>query len=148
MKTSLFFCLLTISLQASAQRTIKKDQMKLSLSGLFISGHTLSFDMLLFNRSLLGYEPQYVKFFIRERHIASRTAVQEREIHPLVPVKSSEVLADSSQQIILNFYQFTIPKTKELVITVKEKNGARDLALHIPGNRLLRMIRVKKEGDK
>lgn len=148
MKTSLFICLLAFSLQASAQRTIKKDQMKLSLSGLFISGHTLSFDMLLINRSLLGYEPQYIKFFIREKHIATRTAVQEKEIRPMFPVKSSEVLADSSQQIILNFYQFTISKTKELVISVKEKNGARDLSLHIPGNRLLRMIRMKKEMDR
>jgi hypothetical protein len=96
----------------------------------------------------LGYEPQYIKFFIRERHIAARTAVQEKEIHPLDPLKASEILADSSQKIILNFYQFTIPNTKELVISVKEKNGARDLSLHIPGNRLLRMIREKKEMDK
>jgi hypothetical protein len=145
MKTGLIICLALFSLQASAQRAINKEQMKLSLTGLFISGHNLLFDLMLSNHSLLGYEPQYVKFFIRERHIVSRTAVQDREIHPLVRVKTSELPADSTQHIVLNFYPFTIPHTKELVITVREKNGARDLELHISGRRLLRMIRIKSE---
>jgi len=138
MKINLCICLLLISLKGFPQRTIKKDQIKLSLSGLFICGHTLSFDLLLFNRSLLGYEPQYVKFFVREKHIVSRTAVQEREIHPMIQHKSLEIPPDGHEHIILNFYPFTIPRTKELVIAVKEKNGARDLALHITGQRFLR----------
>ena len=145
MKTGLIICLAAFSLQVSAQRAFYKEQMKLSLTGLFISGHQLSFDLMLYNHSLLGYEPQYVKFFIRERHIVSRTAVQDREIHPLFGIKTSELPADSSQHIILNFYPFTVPDSKELVISVKEKNGARDLELHIPGHRLLRMIRKKSE---
>jgi Domain of unknown function (DUF4138) len=144
MKIILFICLFIFSLQASAQPKVKNDRINLSLAGLWISGHTLSFDLMLFNHSLLAYEPRYIKFFIRERHIASRTAVQEREIHPLVGAGSSEILADSHQHVILNFDQFTIPNSKELVIEVKEKNGARDLELRIPGHRLFRMIRLKK----
>jgi hypothetical protein len=145
MKISFFISLLVFSLQAPGQRTFQKDQMKLSLSGIFISGHTLSFDMLLFNRSLLGYEPQYIKFFVREKHIVRRTAVQYREILPLIPVKSLEIPPDSNQHIVLHFYAFTIPRTKELVIAVKEKNGARDLALHFSGHRLMKMIRLKSD---
>ncbi len=144
MKIGIWICLVVWGLPGSAQRTIRKDQMKFSLSGLFIQGHTLSFEMEMSNHSLLGYTPQYIKFFIRERHIASRTAVQEREIQTLVPVSCPEISADSTQHFVYNFYQFTIPNTKELVITVKEKNGSRDLAIHISGHRLLKMIRVKK----
>lgn len=146
MKKSFFFFLLAFSLHAAAQRTIKKDQIKLCLSALYISGHVLSFDITLFNRSLLGYELQYIKFFIRERHIASRTAVQEREVYPLVEIHPIEILADGNQHFALDFNQFTIPKSKELVISVKERNGTRDLALHIQGHRFLKMIRLKNEG--
>lgn len=146
MKKSFFFFLLAFSLHVAAQRTITKDQIKLCLSGLYISGHVLSFDMMLINRSLLGYELQYIKFFIRERHITRRTAVQEREVHPLVQIHPVEILAEGNQHFALDFYQFTIPKTKELVISVKERNGARDLALHIQGHRFLRMVRLKNEG--
>lgn len=144
MKTGIWICLMAFVLQGSAQRTIRKDQMKFSLSGLFIEGHTLSFDMAIANHSLLGYTPQYIKFFIRERHIASRTAVQERELQTLVPVITQEITADSAQNFVYYFYQFTIPNTKELVIMVKEKYGARDLAIHISGHKLLKMIRIKK----
>jgi hypothetical protein len=144
MKIGIWICFMVCMLQGSAQRTIRKDQMKFSLSGLYIEGHTLSFNMAITNHSLLGYTPQYIKFFIRERHIASRTAVQERELQTLVPVITSEITADSAQYLVYNFYQFTIPNTKELVITVKEKYGARDLAIHISGHKLLKMIRVKK----
>jgi Domain of unknown function (DUF4138) len=145
MKKVLIICLVAFSMRVSAQRNITIDHVKLSLTGIFISGHTLSFDMMLFNHSLLGYEPQYIKFFIRERHVVTRTAVQEREIRPIALVKSSEIPADSSLHIILNFYPFTISDKKELVIAVKEKNGARDLELHIAGRRLLRMIRIRTE---
>ena len=144
MKICIWICLMSLMLQGSAQRTIRKDQMKFTLSALFIEGHTLSFEMEMINHSLLGYTPQYIKFFIRERHRPSRTAVQEREMQTLVPVITPEIIADSSQHFIYNFYQFTIPNTKELVIKVKEKYGARDLAIHISGHRLLKMIRVKK----
>jgi len=148
MKISIWICLMALMLQGSAQRAIRKDQMKFTLSGLFIEGHTLSFEMEIINHSLLGYTPQYIKFFIRERHIASRTAVQERELQTLVPVATAEITSDSTQNFVYNFYQFTIPNTKELVITVKEKYGARDLAIHISGHRLLKMIRVKNKGFK
>ena len=147
MKFQLFICLLAFGLQATAQRTVRQEQMKLGLSGLFISGHRLTFDLLLFNHSPLGYLPQYFKFYIRERHLASRTALQDREIRPLSQPCPAEILPDSSRHIFLDFYQFSIPRTQELVIEVKEKNGYRNLALHIPGHRLLKMIHIKMGGN-
>ena len=146
MKISIWICLMSLMLPGSAQRTIRKDQMKFTLTGLFIEGHTLSFEMEMINHSLLGYTPRYIKFFRRERHMPRRTAVQEREMQTLVPVNTPEITADSAKDYIYNFYQFTIPNTEELVITVKEKYGSRDLAIHISGHRLLKMIRVKNKG--
>jgi len=147
MKIRLFIGLLVLSLQVAAQRTIQQEQMKLGLSRLFVSGHMLTFDILLFNHSPLGYQPQYIKFFIRERHLMRRMAVQEREILPLYPMRPSEILADSSLHIMLLFHQFTVPRTKELVIAMKEKDGSRDLALHITGHRFMKMIRTTQKSD-
>jgi len=145
MKTLFFVCLITLGQKAVAQRTVRQDRIKLSLAGIFISGHILTFDFLVYNHSLLDYELQYIKFLIRERHLAIRTALQEREILPLSPITAFQLLSDTSQHLILQFSQFGIPRTQELIIVVKEKNGFRDLSLHISGHRFLKMIRTKNE---
>jgi Domain of unknown function (DUF4138) len=144
MKKIYCLSLLIISLHGYGQRKMKKDQMKLVLTEIFIHGDTLSFQMNLTNYSLLGYTPQYVRFFIRERHITTRTAHQEQEKIPLKKYAFAAIEAKDTLTINYDFYQFTIPKTKELVIAVKEKNGSRDLVLHIKGKRLLHMISEKK----
>lgn len=144
MKTSSVFILMIMSFYGFSQSSATKDGIKFKLYSVIIKNDTLLFEMALFNRSLLGYTPQYVKFFIRDRHIVSRTAVQETEISPLISFVSTVVPAKSSTEFIFEFKQFTIPKTKELVIDMKERNGSRDLVLRIKGRRLLRMIKTKE----
>jgi Domain of unknown function (DUF4138) len=147
MKTVLGIVLWMLTIPVYSQTCIKKNQIKFKLYGVFIKGDTLSFETALFNRSLIGYEPQYIRFFIRDRHIVTRTAVQERELNPLTPVGRFQIQARSSTDLIFDFHPFTIPETKELVISIKERNGSRDLMLHISGGRLLRMIQKKTETE-
>jgi len=144
MKSILAISLLILSVQGFAQKTAKIDHIKFKLNRITVYADTLFFEMNVANHSLLNYKIQYVKFFIRDRHITTRTAVQEQEIFPLGANKVSLIAADSSVDLALDFSQFSIPKTKELLISLKERKGSRDLILRIKGKKLLRMIRNRE----
>jgi Domain of unknown function (DUF4138) len=143
MKTKLFVTpvLLLLSVTGWSQSSVKNEKMKFTLKTIHIVSDTFFVSLTLINQSLVGYHPSYFKFYIRDRHIAKRTAVQEKEVLPLRPVELTEVKAKSEKNIFLRLFAFTIPKTKELVIEVAEKYGSRTMSLHIPGQRLLKLVR-------
>ena len=115
--------------------------MKFTLKTIYVVQDTFYVNLILINQSLVGYHLSYLKFYIRDRHIAKRTAVQEMELLPVPPVELMEVKAKSEKNIFLRLFAFTIPKTKELVIEAAEKNGSRTMSLHIPGHKLLKLVR-------
>jgi hypothetical protein len=145
MKTLITLLLICFSLVGFSQRSAKSGHVRFRLSEIVIDHDTLCFATTLSNNSLLGYTPMYVQFIIRDRHKATRTAVQEKELYPLMPFQTMTIFAKSSLGFIFLFKQFTLPETKELVILIKERNGSRDMRLHIPGAKLMRMIKSKKE---
>src|SRR5687768_2298472 len=80
-------------------------------------------------------EIESVRFFIKDRKQAKKTAVQEIE---LIPVKISDnvvvVNENGSTNAIWVLDKFNLPKAKELIIQVSEKNGSRNIQLKIRSN--------------
>ena len=145
MKIFLGTALLLVSLSGLSQTSNRSGHVRFELFEVSIQGDTLSFQTVIYNRSLLGYRPLYFQFFIRDRHRVTRTAVQENELSPLIPFQIHTIPPKSSEEVVFLFKQFTIPRTKELVMVLKENNGSRDMVLHISGSKLLRMITPKQE---
>lgn len=112
-------------------------QMKLKLQGVYIRDDVLFFRLSLKNHTPIPYKMDFMRFYIRDRKEAKRTAVQEKEIRPRMVKILPEPRNKEDKTIIVAFKKFTIAEEKNLVLEVTEKGGDRNLEIQLPGRKLL-----------
>lgn len=119
-------------------KSYQQQKIRMSLTGIYLDRQTMWFTLQLDNCSLIAYHPDFVRFFIRDRKRAKRTAIHEIELQPLYSDAGSIITGLSSGEMLLAFPPFTIAKTKELIIQVTEKNGGRSLFLPVKFKTILK----------
>jgi conjugative transposon TraN protein len=119
----------------------KKYQMKFTLNGLFVRSNVMYYQINIGNRSNINYDIDQLRFFIREKKKAKRTATQEIEIKPLYVQNDTTSIAGTSERIIVfAISKFTIPDKKYFAIELMEKNGGRHLIMKLNNNDILKAV--------
>lgn len=131
----------TISSYANAildnERTIKgikdkKYNMKAGVKGIYIKDNTIYFQVYMNNTGTVDYDMDLLRFFIKDKKINKRTAVQESEQKPLqITGNYSKVKGSTNTVFVVAFEKFTIPDKKYLAIQMMEKNGGRHFLLKV-----------------
>lgn len=119
----------------------RSHQMDLQLQGIYIESGILFFRFALENHSHIEYEPDLLRFYIRDKKTPRRTAVQEQQIQPLL-IQTAPVKKDT-KSITVAFKKFTIADKKLLSCEVMEKGGDRNLRINVAERKLLRAKDVK-----
>lgn len=103
----------------------------LQLNGIFLSDHNLWLKLRIGNNSQIDFQPAYMRFFLRDKKRAKRTALNETELSPVYmpPLKITKGLHSSIWTI--GFKPFTVPKHQRLIIQVGDESGGRIMLLHI-----------------
>lgn len=115
--------------------------MSASISGIYIRGKVLYYQLRLDNQSPIDYDIDFLRFYIRDRRKGKRTATQENEIKPLyVAGNTSIVKANSASTIVIALEKFTVPDAKYLVVEINEKNGGRHLFMKMKNRKIVRAI--------
>jgi len=114
-----------------------KYQMKFKLRGIYVKNNILFFRFTLNNKTQLGYKIDFLRFYIKDKKQAKRTAIQEREIHPLLLKISPEGEKNTGKIIVAAFKKFSIADDKNFIIKMMEKNGDRNFRLKVPQRKLL-----------
>lgn len=115
--------------------------MEARVNGIYIKDDILFFHLVMSNLSAIGYDIDFIRFYIVDRKKSKRTAVQELDLKPLFTAgKTDAVPAYGKGSAVFVFNKFTIPDGKDFVIQVGEKNGGRHLRLKL-GNR--KIVRAK-----
>ena len=115
----------------------------LALHGIYIDQQVIFCQLEMTNNSQISYDIGSLRFFIRDKKRAKRTAVQQLEIRPVYVKGDTAVIAgESAHLFVYALPKFTIPDKKYLTIEVMEKNGGRHLELEISGKTLLRASAV------
>lgn len=110
----------------------KKYGIKLSLDGLFIHEEVMYYRIKIENRTNIPYDIDQLRFFIRDRKRAKRTATQEIEINPLYVGNPTETVSGQSEQsMVYAMPKLTVPDQKYIVLQLMEDNGGRHLELKI-----------------
>lgn len=118
----------------------------LRVSGPFIGQSMMLFRAYLINNTDIGYHFENLRFFIRDRKKARRSAIQQQEIRPVYVLNDTSVVAGRSEhQIVFAFKQFTIPAHKYLAIQASEQEGSRELSLRIPARRIKRPVPLEQK---
>jgi conjugative transposon TraN protein len=110
------------------------------LNGLYSDGKRFFFRIRIDNRTVLAWEGEPFRFFIRDRRLRRRTASQQQEIRPLFALADSlRVPARGSREYVFVLAHRRLSRGQCLVILFTEKNGGTPLRLRIR-NRTLRKI--------
>ena len=117
----------------------KKYGMRFRLDGLFIRDNVMYYRVKMKNQSNINYDIDQLRFFIRDRKKAKRTATQEIEIKPLyVQNDAPTIKGQSEHSFVFALPKFTIPDQKYLAVQLMEKNGGRHLEMDINNKVLVR----------
>lgn len=117
--------------------TQSRFDMELNLYGIYIFKDVLYLHFKLENSSLINYDIDQFRFYIRDKRKVKRTASQEIEILPqYIDGNVSTVEGHSMNSIVVAMDKFTIPDKKYFSIELQEKDGGRHLSLKL-GNKHL-----------
>lgn len=111
------------------------------VTGIYIKGNVIYYQLQLENRSPIDYGIELLKFYIRDKKKGKRTAIQENELKPLcISGNTSLVKANSASAIVIALEKFTVPDAKYLAIQIMEKNGGRHLMMRVHNNKIIQAI--------
>lgn len=110
-----------------------------SVTGIYIRDETIYYQLQLYNRSTIDYDIDQIRFSIRDRKKAKRTATQEIELMPqYVAGNTKRVKANNNNSIIVALPKFTLADRKYLSIRIAEKNGGRNLSMRVHNRSIIR----------
>lgn len=113
-----------------------KFQMKFKLRGIYVKDDVLFFRFSLNNKTQLQYDIGFLRFYIKDKKQPKRTAVQEKEIKPmLLKILPSK---NTGKTIVVAFKKFSIADDKNFIIELMEKDGDRHFQLKVPQRKLLK----------
>jgi len=113
--------------------------MRLSLLGIYIQDNIMFYHLGITNKSNIPYHTDMLRFSVRDKRQAKRTASQEVSESPIFQYGSTEVInGKSTVDVVYAIPKFTIPDAKLLSIELKEKRGGRHLRLAIKNKQIIR----------
>jgi conjugative transposon TraN protein len=109
-----------------------KFRMKLQLNGIYIKEDVIFFQLQMENQSNISYDIDMLRFYIRDKKRAKRTASQELELQPMYRCgDTATIKGQSKRTFVYALPKFTIPGKKYLSIQLMERNGGRHLQLQV-----------------
>jgi conjugative transposon TraN protein len=123
----------------------KAYDIRLRLNGLYIQNNVFYFQLELRNRSNIPYDIDMLRFFIKDKKKASRTASQDIELPPLfIYGDTSSVKEQATNVLVFALAKFTIPDQKYLLIQLMEKDGGRHLHLDVHNRTIVKAKPLKQ----
>jgi len=115
-----------------------KNDIGFKLTGIYIKYDVLFFSYTIRNSSNIPYDVASLRFYIRDKTKAKRTAVQDNEIEPLYSNSWGKPEDDIGQTVIVAFPKFTIADSKNFITELMEKSGDRNVSLKLSQKKLLK----------
>lgn len=119
--------------------SVKKNQMRMVLKGIYIQDKTMYYHVQLDNISHIPYDIDLAQFLIRDRQKVKRMASQEViEVPSFVYGSPTVIPGRATIDLVYALPKFTIPDAKDLVIQLMENRGGRHLELHVKNRSIIR----------
>ncbi|NTS41932.1 conjugative transposon protein TraN [Flavisolibacter sp. BT320] len=117
----------------------KSAGVSIRVEGVYVKESAMFLRFHLQNHSNINYDTDQFRLYVRDKAGSKRTAVQEREIVPLLTEgETAFVKADSTQRLVIAIPKLTIPNEKYLMVEMTEAAGGRNLLLKLKSKHLLR----------
>jgi len=126
--------------------TDRRYDLRWRLRGVYSRERLLFFPMDLVNHSSIDYDPEPVRFVIRDKRRARRMATQERELTPVyIRGDTSAVATGERRQLVFVLPAFTAAGKRRLHIVIGEKGGGRELSVDVGSRRLIKADKIDQQ---
>lgn len=115
-----------------------KFEMRFKLRGIYIKNDVLFFLFSVKNKTQLNYNIDFLRFYVKDKKQPKRTAVQEKELQPVLIKSLPEKEKTAEKIIVAAFKKFSIADDKNFIVEMMEKNGDRNFRLKVPQRKLLK----------
>lgn len=123
-----------------------KNDVVFALRGIFTQDDAFFFHLFVHNKTNIGYDIDFIKFYVQDKKVVKRTAEQEQEQRPIYVYngQQSKVAGKAELDKVFVFKKFTFPDDKNLIIEMFEKGGGRHVTLTISNADVLHAKVLKK----
>jgi conjugative transposon TraN protein len=115
-----------------------KHGMDFRLDGIYIKEDVLFFRYTVKNKTAIPYNAGSLRFYVRDKDKAKRTAEQDKEISPLYVQHTGTAENDNGETIVAAFSKFTIAENKNFVTELMEQGGDRNPFCKLDQDKLLK----------
>lgn len=109
----------------------RSHKLRIRLRSIYLKDSLLVFGLQLKNASQFAYTPDAIRFVIKNKRQAKRTAIQEVELYPLYDQEFLPIQGNQETTIVLGFKPFTFSENQQLLIQLEERNGGRSVKLPV-----------------
>ena len=122
-----------------------KDDITLALQGMYTKDDLFLLPVHMLNKSNIRYDVDFLKFYIRDKKLAKRTAIQESEVVPLFVYNAGQTVipGPGGMDQVYVLRKFTIPDDKNLV-EMFERGGGRHLTFNVSNDDILKARKLKR----
>lgn len=112
------------------------------VKGVYIKGEKLYIHLAYINQSSINFDFDFIKFYIRSKARLKKASIQDYVMEPIYTSNEGKFIKllahgkEENNQVFI-FDKFTIPKQKEFIIDIGEKNGERNISFELSGSSLL-----------
>lgn len=122
-------------------RNIGASSMRMTnlLTGIYVGDKVMYLQFTLRNDSQIDYEPDFLKFYVRDKQVIKRMAAQEIELKPYghYPDTPRLLRSKSEYKLVYALPLTTLHQEKVLDVELYEKNGGRHLRFQVESDVLL-----------
>lgn len=120
---------------------------RVSLDAIYLTREMIYMKIAVKNFAPLDYKPSVIRFYLTDRKIRKRTAVQQKELYPVYQTKITPVKYGKAASYVFAFFPFSIPASEKLIIHLEAENGQGILTLKVSHRefqkeKLLRLLRA------
>jgi conjugative transposon TraN protein len=121
----------------------KKDGIVMKLDGLYVDQDVMYLQLRLNNRTQIDYDIERFDLSVDDSRQSKRTASQEVKIEPLLIYrKETSISANANELWVVAIPKMTIPDKKQFIVKLGEKNGGRNLRMHIKNKSMVRATSI------
>lgn len=117
--------------------------MAFRLQGIYIKDDVLFLRYQLRNHTGIRYDAASMRFYVRDKKLSKRTAVQDREIVPVHIGYTGKPEDADGQTIVAAFPKFTIAEKKRFIAELMERDGDRNPVSRLDQKLLLKARPLK-----
>ena len=116
-----------------------RNEMQLAVKGIYTRDDAFFFNVYVQNKSNIGYDIDFIKFYIQDKTKVKRTAEQEKQLTPFFVYNEGQKAVSGQTKLnkVFVFKKFTFPDDKNLIVEMFEKGGGRQLTLTLSNKDIL-----------